>query len=152
MTILPCLSRFCGTTDKPCGERCPNRVSCYALKGQKRIRATFRHGTYMQLQECRRAVYLGSWRNFLRGDDGDEVAWNRGLNRSREGIQQQGGAHVRQHDHCIPTRICFSNDITYPCEPTDGRKSMLSPDLGVCIVSPNTWIYIYPRIWRGVYT
>lgn len=65
MTILPCLSRFCGTTDKPGGERCPNRVSCYALKGQKRIHATFRHGTYMQLQECRRAVYLGSWRNFI---------------------------------------------------------------------------------------
>ena len=85
--------------------------------------------------------HLGRWRNSIWEVGGEEVVWNRGLNRSREGIQQQGGAHVRQHDHCIPTRICFSIDITYPCEPTDGRKSMLSPDLGVCIVSPNTWIY-----------
>ena len=100
------------------------------------------------------AVYLGRWRIFIWEDGGKEVVWNRGQNRSSEGIQQQGGTHVRQHEHCIPTRICFSNDIKYPCEPTDGKKSMLSPNLGVCIVYPNTWIclYTYPRIWRGVYT
>ena len=53
------------------------------------------------------AVYLGSWRNFIWEVGGEEVVWNRGLNRSREGIQQQGGAHVRQHNHCFPPEYAF---------------------------------------------
>lgn len=79
--------------------------------------------------------------------------WNRGLNRSREGIQQQGGAHVRQHDHCIPTRICFSNDIKYPwslqmveraCEPR--FRSMYSISKYVDIL-----IYIYTYLERCIH-